>query len=171
MELSESAAIKEIQDVFSSDNESLIHDTISYIHENGSVKMMSLLFNLLAKTTSDSLKKDVYNCLVDTKNPDAVAVFISALQNPNLISEKKEILATMWQTNMDFSKHAGQLVDILLNDTYETAIEAFTVLEVCSENIDDSQKQSLISVLTEGAQKDKSEKATLLQEAARLLTD
>ncbi|MCQ2607322.1 MAG: hypothetical protein MJ197_01360 [Bacteroidales bacterium] len=170
MELSESAAIKEIQEVFSSENESLIHDAISYIHENGSVKMLPLLFDLLIQTTSESLKRDVYACLVDTKSSEAIDVFVSALQNKDLVAEKKEILATMWQTNMDFSKSADLFVKILLEDTYETAIEAFTNLELCSENLGEEQKQSLVTTLTEGVQNDKSEKSVLIQEAIQILS-
>ncbi len=170
MELSESAAIKEIQDVFLSENESAIHDAISYIHENGSVKMMPLLFDLLSQTTSTSIKKDVYACLVDAKSQDAKDVFVKALRKPELVAEKKDILATMWQTNIDFSDSAELFVEILLNDTYETAIEAFTNLDVCSENMSEDQKKSLVDSLSNGAMKDKSEKGTLIQEAIQLLS-
>ena len=37
MELEENAVLKELQNIFLSDNEENIHDAISYIHENGAI--------------------------------------------------------------------------------------------------------------------------------------
>ena len=55
MELEESAVINEIKTIFESKNESAIHDAIAYIHENGSIKTLPLLFDLLAVTGSKEL--------------------------------------------------------------------------------------------------------------------
>ena len=73
MELEESAVINEIKTIFESENESAIHDAIAYIHENGSIKMLPLLFDLLAITKSESTKNDIYECLSDTKEKSSSA--------------------------------------------------------------------------------------------------
>lgn len=169
MDLEENAIIKELESVFSSDNESNIHDAIAYIHENGSIKMMPLLFNLLATTSSETLKNDVYNCLMDTKDVNSIPLFIDALQDSRFINEKKRILSTLWQTNLDFSKHTDKFVNILLNDNYENAIEAFTLIEVCAENLSDEEKSTFKEKIQNALSKDKTEKAALLQATIDIL--
>ena len=88
MELEESAVINEIKTIFESENESAIHDAIAYIHENGSIKMLPLLFDLLAITKSESTKNDIYECLSDSKEKSATAIFIEALQDSRFVNEK-----------------------------------------------------------------------------------
>lgn len=169
MELSENAAIKEIKEVFASDNESLIHDTISYIHENGSTKMLPLLFELLEHTNSESIKQDIFNCLADAKDVNSIPFFIDALNNQDLKNYKGKILSVMWQANIDFSAHTNLFTDILINDNYETAIEAFTILEVCASNLSEFEKKELTSKISTAISHEKSEKLALLQEAIHCL--
>ncbi len=169
MTLDENAILKEIQSVFESDNENAIHDAIAYIHENGSVKMIPLLFDLLAKTEISTLKNDIFNCLADTKAPEATHFFIEALQDSRFVNEKNRILATLWQANLDFSDHIDLFFKILLNDNYETAIEALTIIEVCTEKLSDESKDKYKKELKNAMANEKSEKAALLQAAYQIL--
>lgn len=169
MELEENAIIKEIKSVFESDNEGAIHDAIAYIHENGSTKMVPLLFDLLENTSNEKLKKDVFDCLMDTKDESVIPLFIEALQNQDLINERKQLLSTIWQANLDFSKHADVFANILIDDNYENSLEAFTILEVCAEKISAEEKSKLKERLSAATTNDKSEKKILLQEAVKML--
>lgn len=169
MELEESAVINEIKTIFESENESAIHDAIAYIHENGSLKTLPLLFDLLVTTTSDNTKNDIYNCLADTKDKNAMSIFIEALHDSRFVNEKARLLSAMWQSNLDFSKHTADFIQLLLAENYETAIEAYTIIEVCAPNLTEEQKASFTKTVSEALEHEKSEKRALLQATLEVL--
>lgn len=169
MELDENSAIKEIQAVFASDNESAIHDSISYIHEYGSYRMLPLLFDLLEHTNRESTKNDIYNCLVDAKDRQATPLFIEALKNQKLQDEKKKILATLWQTNLDFSEHLDLFADILIEEPFDTAMEAYTLIEVCVPNISDEKKHYLHTKIKTALPQTSDDKKDLLKGLLQIL--
>ena len=167
MELEESAVINEIKTIFESENESAIHDAIAYIHENGSLKTLPLLFDLLA--TSDNTKNDIYNCLADTKDKNATSIFIEALHDSRFVNEKARLLSAMWQSNLDFSKHTEDFIQLLLGENYETALEAYTIIEVCVPNLTDEQKTDFSKTISKALEQEKSEKRALLQATLEVL--
>lgn len=169
MIINEISIIKEIQTVFESDNESLIHDTISYIHENGTCEAIPLLLDLLGRTTSVTIQNDIYDCLTDTKDQNAIPLLIGALCDTRFSSMKNRLISVLWQTNLDFSEHIDVLIDSLLHDNYETAIEAFTAIEVCSPHLSEEKKTLLQQQLRDAVIAEKSEKATLLGETIHIL--
>lgn len=169
MELEESAIISEIKTIFESENESAIHDAIAYIHENGSLKTLPLLFDLLVTTTSDNTKNDIYNCLADTKDKNATSIFIEALHDSRFINEKARLISTMWQSNLDFSKHTADFIQLLLAENYETALEAHTIIEVCAPNLTKEQKANFSKTISEVLEHEKSEKRALLEATLEVL--
>ncbi len=140
MELEENLAIKEIQTIFESDDTEKIHDSIAYIHEYGSIKMLPLLFDLLSQTTNESIKKEIIDCLSDTKDKNSIPLFIQALRNEKYSLIQKDLLTAMWQANLDFSDYISDFIDIVANAEFETAIEAFTLTETCVQNISIEEK-------------------------------
>ena len=169
MELEESAVISEIKTIFESENESAIHDAIAYIHENGSLKTLPLLFDLLAVTKNDNTKNDIYNCLADTKEKSATSIFIEALQDSRFVNEKSRLLSTMWQSNLDFSKYTKVFIQLLLQENYETALEAYTIIEVCAGNLSNEEKANYKEMIETTLKNEKSEKAGLLQSTIECL--
>lgn len=150
MELEENLAIKEIQTIFESDDTEKIHDSIAYIHEYGSIKMLPLLFDLLSQTTNDTIKKEIVECLSDTKDKNSVPLFIQALRDENYSLIQKDLLTAMWQANLDFSNYISDFIDIVANAEFDTAIEAFTLTEICVQNISVDEKvqfRTLISTV------------------------
>ena len=169
MELEESAVINEIKAVFESENESAIHDAIAYIHENGSIKTLPLLFDLLAVTKSESTKNDIYECLSDTKEKSATAIFIEALQDERFVNEKSRLLSVMWQSNLDFSKYTQVFIQLLLQENYETALEAYTLIEVCAGNLTNEEKNTYKEMVETALKNEKSEKVGLLKSTIEAL--
>ncbi len=169
MELEENAVLKELQNIFLSDNEENIHDAISYIHENCSMKMVPLLFDLLRSNKNKTIQNDVFNCLMDAKDAQAVPLFIDALHDEQLKTEKKHLLSTIWQANLDFSQHIDVFMEILLHDSYENALEAFTIIEVCAEKLSNEEKIRCKTAISNAMLNEHSEKQALLQAAAEIL--
>jgi len=169
MELEESAIISEIKAIFESENESAIHDAIAYIHENGSLKTLPLLFDLLVATPSDNIKNDIYNCLADTKDKNATSIFIEALHDSRYVNEKARLLSVMWQSNLDFSKHTADFIQLLLMENYETALEAYTIIEICANILTEDEKAKYKKAISEALANEKSEKSALLEATLEVL--
>lgn len=169
MILEEKSIIKEIETVFESENESSIHDTISYIHENGTLETIPLLLDLLGKTSSETVKNDIFDCLTDTKEQKAIPLLIEALQNSRFVNIKNRLISVLWQTNLDLSEYIDVLIECLLHDNYETALEAFTAIDVCTSNVLEEKKASIRKQLENALATEKSEKAALIRETIQIL--
>jgi len=124
-----------------SGNVTAILTTIKEIRSSGKVSILPVLFDLLRDEPEESVYNELQRFLNDLKNKEAVAYLVEAIRNPDYLTIRKELVASCWQNNLGYSEHAELFFDIVLEADYETAIEAFTVIE------------DLLGSLTEGERK------------------
>ena len=169
MIINEKSISNEIQTIFESDNESLIHDTISYIHENGTFDMIPLLFDVLSNTPSETIQNDIYDCLTDTKDAKAIPLIVESLVDSRFINSKHRLISVLWKTNLDISAHVDVFTESLLHDNYETAIEAFTAIEQCSPNLSEEKRAFVKKQFQDALVSERSEKIGLFRETIQIL--
>ena len=156
------------KNLFSADNE-LIHSAIIEIRNNGSVEMLELLFELLIKSTDISAKKDILICISDLKDKNSLPFLISAIKDSQYSSIKKDLLNAYWQTNFDFSPYSDLFVDILIQDDFESGIEALTIIENIAETFEESKKIEIYNLIKKNIPLTDSHKKDLLEAALHIL--
>ncbi len=89
-------------------------------------------------------------------------------------SHKSETLSMLvsscWQSGLDYTEWASDLVILFCNSDFLTALECFTVLEESSHNLPPVKKKELIAVLKENDNNKIPEKSALRRELISILS-
>ncbi|MCK9563032.1 MAG: hypothetical protein M0R02_09985 [Bacteroidales bacterium] len=152
-----------------SNNNAQILEAIQKIRNHGDVSLIPFLLNVYVTNSDSIIQKSVAECLYDIKNPLAAPVFIEALANKDFINAQIVVLQAMWQSGIDYSKYADSFIHILIHSDFETAIEAFSVIDSCAETIDVALRNSLCETLIKASEKALSPHKDLLLQTVDLL--
>lgn len=112
-----------------SDNESILLQAISDLHETGSPQYLPVLAEILLDTEFEQARKSILKLLGELKDKDAAAVMISLISDKAFLSIRRELLAACWQNGLDYSPWLPQLVGWVIDSELEVAFEAFTIIE------------------------------------------
>jgi len=102
---------------------------IRVLEEHGNKTYLPILFELLIAHSEKNVRDEIQKLLRNIKDKESVVVFIDALKTPKYASIRKEIATACWQNGMDYSAHVDVFTDLVINENWETAFEAFTVIE------------------------------------------
>ena len=114
--------------LFNSNPERVI-SAINRIEEKGNKLYLPLLFELLASNPENEVEKEIQKLLGTVKSKDTVPYFTEALKEERFKSIQKILLTACWQNGLDFTAYWPLFVDIVISEEWETAFEAFTVIE------------------------------------------
>ena len=115
-------------DLFSANQEKVI-SALQTVKEKGNKKYLPLLFDLLLNNPETEVEKEIRIILESVKFEDTIPTFGNALLNEKYAPIKKSLLTACWQNGLDFSNFLPVFIDIIVNDDWETAFEAFTVID------------------------------------------
>ena len=115
-------------DLFSSNTERVI-SAITLLREKGNKLYLPLLFELLVSQPDNEIVKAIEKLLGSIKSDDSVPYFTEALKNDKFKSIQKSILTACWQNGLDYAGYWPLFVEIVIQEEWETAFEAFTVIE------------------------------------------
>lgn len=115
-------------DLFASNTERVL-SAITRIKEKGNKLYLTMLFELLASQPEDEVEKEIQKLLGTIKSEDTVPFFAEALENEKFKPIQKTILTACWQNGLDFANYLPLFVEIVISEQWETAFEAFTVIE------------------------------------------
>lgn len=118
--------------LFSPESEIVI-SAIRLLEEQGNRNYLPILFELLVAHSEKKVRVEILKLLGNIKDKESVEIFTEALKTPKFAPIRKEIATACWQTGMDFSAHLDIFADLVINENWETAFEAFTVIENTEE--------------------------------------
>ena len=121
-----SAATRE--KLFSQNSDTAI-PAIQSLKESGNKNYLPLLFELLTTNPDNEVETEVLKLLGSIKDKETIPVFIAALQDQKFATIRKNIVSVCWQNGMDFSEFFEVFTDLIINEEWDVAFEAFTVIE------------------------------------------
>lgn len=128
-------------------DEKVILSAIEEMRIHGNVDILPELFVLISSNPSDIITESAIKLLNDLKEPMAVPLIVNALStlraNPNYCL----LVSSCWQNGLDFSPYLSLFVDLILNETMEVAIEAYSVIDENIHNLDDEGKRELAELI------------------------
>lgn len=159
---------KTIDQLFSKETEKVL-DALRFIRENGNIQYLPSLFELLAGTKNHLISEHIVSLFSGVKEAESVKFFVDALNNGTYRHIRKTILTSCWQSRLPFQNYLPLFVKIMMEEDWETAFEAFTVIENF-EFLPDTQiiKESL-ELLRNGQKGVNEQNQYLLNEAAVII--
>jgi len=114
--------------LYSSDKRA-IEQALKSLREDGNIEILKDIFIIYKGYKNTSLGDTIYDFMIDIKCSEAVPVIISAIDNIELKSIRKDLLTLCWQTSLDFSPHFEYFIDVFINSQLNEAFEAFTIID------------------------------------------
>ncbi|NJM14692.1 MAG: hypothetical protein HC896_04300 [Bacteroidales bacterium] len=125
---------KELELLYSAKEEDVLL-TIQKLRNSGDITIVFHLLKLYQHTQSETIKNHVYNFLKDISTPKVVPVLVQAIADPEFEDIKGMLVSVCWQLPHNFSDHITFFSDLVISSDYQTAIDAFTVVEESAMNI------------------------------------
>lgn len=107
----------------------VVLSALNSLKEKGNKEYLPILFELLLSEPETEIKTEILKLLGTIKDKDTIPVFIDALVEGKFKPIRKELLISCWQNGLDFSSDINIFVDLIINDEWGVAFEAFTVIE------------------------------------------
>ncbi len=120
--------LKDSHDLHSLDT-GIILSALGRIKDTGNTAYLHLLFDLLASDPDAEVKKEILAILGSIKLKKSAEIFTDAIADTRYSKIRKDLLAACWQNGLDFTTYFPLFIRIVVEADWETAFEAFTVIE------------------------------------------
>ena len=132
---------------------SQITEVLKEFNVNGSVPLIHYLFELVSTRKFQIIDNDILRIISDIKEKDAVPVIVESLRKYDFKDKIADIIATCWQSSLDFSAYLDFFAEYFFKNDYQTSIEVFTVIEESLHNTTIPQRKSCLNIIEKNSGK------------------
>ena len=125
-------------------NQELIDHALEEIKNKGDDSYIAPLIELIHQTSSKEIQGKIFQLFVDLKHEKSVDQLVSELKNERDLDILERLVACCWQNGLDYSKHLPYFVQLVIDQEFQIAFEAFTVIENMYGKIEDDLESMLI---------------------------
>jgi len=154
-----------------SPDENTVLQTISELRIHGNTEVLSSVFSLLFSKKMENIEEAILNLINDIKDPHAVPVFMVAVKEYRGNTGYEKLISACWQCGLDFSAYIDQFIELVIDDGYYTALEAFSVVEENVTNLNSQQRSARIEFIRSKIEFLSPEKRLLVNELMSLLSN
>jgi hypothetical protein len=161
---------KELAAVLKKRDISIIRESIQALRNEeafeGTVSLLASYYDQCSEKLILRTVEEFFNDLKDqTVRPEVVAE-IRKPWKPETISM---LVASCWQSGLDYSDYLGDMARTFLKADYATSIECMTVIEGSVQNSTRARKDEIINLIMESPQAFLNEKNALIHELIAIL--
>jgi len=154
----------------SADTDSLL-ETIGQIRKSGNSIVLGELIALLHQTEAVEIKKNILNLLSELKDKPSAHALINAIKSEKYVNERAELIACCWQNGLNYNEYLPFFIDLVINEEFLIAFEAFTVIENMTGRIEDVIIDNEVIKLNEALVNSSEQKAYLLNGLLAIIRD
>jgi len=110
-------------------NTDVVISAIETIKNKGNKLYIPILFDLLNSSPEPEIEREIMDLLETVKDKEAVNSFVRAIEDDKYKQIRKSLLIACWQNGLDFSTFLPVFVDMIINEDWEIAFEAFTIID------------------------------------------
>jgi len=137
-------------------------ETLEELRVSGKVSDIPVLIELLHLSQNAEIKSKITGLFSNLKDSDAIPLIIDAIQNQKYAPEIKELVSSCWENGLDYSNYLSLFVDLLIENEFLVAFEAYTVIMNMIAKIDQAKIDFEIDKLEKVLPKTSDEKKTLM---------
>lgn len=110
-------------------NQELIDHALEEIKNKGDDSYIAPLIEFIHQTSSKEIQGKIFQLFVDLKHEKSVDQLVAELKNEKDLDILERLVACCWQNGLDYSKHLSYFVQLVVDQEFQIAFEAFTVIE------------------------------------------
>ena len=162
--------LKELTDILIKDNNTVIAEAIELLRQEKPFEgAIGLLADYYDRTGDFSIRKSIAGFMNDLKDQSACEEVIIQIRKKWKSDTVSMLVSSCWQSGLNYSDYATDLVKVFLSGDYITAIECLTVIEETVNELSESVKNEIIKMLEESPVSQISEKQSLTLELISIL--
>ncbi|MBN1597763.1 MAG: hypothetical protein JW894_05675 [Bacteroidales bacterium] len=127
--LAEKKFFEETKYSLSSKIDNIVLAKLRELKSSGNVSILPLILDLIADSKSEIVRSEVLSFISDLKDEKSVPVIINYIDNNKCGEHLSELIASCWQSRLNYSKYLISFARCFVNGEYQTALESFTVIE------------------------------------------
>ncbi len=154
-----------------SKNPEIVLDAIEKIRESGNGSILTDIIELLHDNDNIEIQKSVLNLLSELKDKESIPVLITAIKNDKYTNERKDLVACCWQNGLSYNEYLPLFIDMVINEEFQCAFEAFTVIENMYGKIEDEVIEKEILKIENGLNNSDLQKGYLLNGLLAIIRD
>jgi hypothetical protein len=133
-------------------NHELIDHALDEIKGKGDDTYIAPLIEFIHQNLSKEIKEKIYQLFNDLKHEGSVDRLISEFRNEKDLDILERLVASCWQNGLNYSKHLSYFVQLVIDQEFQIAFEAFTVIENMYGKIDGDVESMLMDKISKSIQ-------------------
>ncbi len=155
--------LNRLKSAIKSGNQELIDHALDEIKNKGDASYIAPLVAFLHQELPDEIQQRVYQIFNELKHESAVDPLVSELQNEQDPDILERLVAACWQNGLNYSKHLPFFVQLVVDQEFQIAFEAFTVVENMYGRIERDVEERVMDKIGENLLKADDKKQYLLK--------
>jgi len=162
--------LKELSAILRSTDKEAVTEGIRALREEEPFEgAIGLLVPFYDRSEEKIIQKTIEDFFNDIKDRSARIEVISEIRKPWKANTISMLVASCWQSGLDYSDFLNDMARTFLKGDYNTAIECMTVIEESVVNISRERKDEIIKIIMENPQAFMNEKNVLVHELIAIL--
>lgn len=162
--------LKELAAILKKNNKTAIIQSVKSLRSEESFEgAIALLASFYDSSSDRELQKTIAEFFNDLKDQSVRPEVITEIRKPLKQSTIGMLVASCWQSGLDYSDYLGDMARTFLKGDYATSIECMTVIEESIHNSTRARKDEIINLLMESPLAFLNEKNALLHELIGIL--
>lgn len=162
---------KDILTNLKSKDTELLLEMIAQIRKSGNSLVLKELIELLHETEQVEIKRSIFNLLSELKDKPSVHALITAIKSEKYVNERAEMIACCWQNGLNYNEYLPFFIDLVINEEFLIAFEAFTVIENMTGRIEDAIIDAEVIKVNDALKNSSEQKAYLLNGLLAIIRD
>ena len=162
--------LSELARILKNNDARIIKDAVISLREeepfSGVIALLTAYYDNSADRSLQHTIEDFFN---DMKDQSVTEEVISEIHNPWKENTISMLVASCWQSGLDYSDYLHDIANLFLKGDYYTAIECMTVIEESSKKISREDKNELIRIIEINPFSGTNEKLLLTEELVSIL--
>ncbi len=162
--------LKELSARLKGRNSLMITETVKSLRNDepfeGAIGLLVETFN---ESSDISVRKTIEGFLNDLKDQSATPEVIAEIRKPWSNPTKSMLIASCWQSGLNYSAYLDEMALLFLESDYATAIECMTVIEGSAGDCSRAKKDEIIRMIEESPLSGLNEKSALTLELISIL--
>ncbi len=153
---------KSILKALQSTDSLVVLEALDELRISGETSDIPVLIEMLHNSENKEIKAKIAGLLANLKEKDTVPLMIEAIQNQKYASELKQLVSSCWENGLDYSNYLPLFVDLLIQNDFLVAFEAYTVITNMETTIDQAKIDTEIEKLDQAMHSTSDEKKPLM---------
>lgn len=150
-----------LQGLHSAD-QNIVIEALDELKTSGKVEDIPVLVELLHTSSNPEIKTKITSLLANLKGIETIPLLISAIRNPKYAPELQKLVSSCWENGLDYSNYLSIFTDLLIENDFLVAFEAYTVITNLVSRIDQAKIETEIDRLDKALATAPEEKRPLL---------